>query len=41
MPKDAVIEAEVIKEANKIVAAGDKDIAARLHRKTRELEAAL
>jgi hypothetical protein len=41
MPKDAVIEAEVIKEANKIVAAGDKDIAARLHRKTQELEAAL
>ncbi len=41
MSKEAVIEAEVIKEANKIIAAGDKDIATRLHRKTQELEAAL
>jgi hypothetical protein len=41
MPKDAVIEAEVIKEANKIVAAGNRDIAARLHRRTHELRAVL
>jgi hypothetical protein len=41
MPKDAVIEAEVIKKANIIVAAGDKDIAARLYRKAHELRAVL
>ena len=41
MSKDAVIEAEVIKEANKIILAGKQDIAARLHRKTQELEVAL
>jgi hypothetical protein len=41
IPKDAVIEAEIINEANKIVATGDRDIVARLHRKTRELEAVL
>src|SRR3954451_25181970 len=41
MSKDAVIEAEVIKEANKIILAGKQDIAARLHRKTQDLEVAL
>lgn len=41
LPKAAVIEAEVIKEANRIVATGDHDIAPSLRRKTREVEAAL